>query len=59
MIKCYNCGKNNDDDANFCNKCGANLKDKAHQNCDECGYTMIGNPKFCMECGSKIKKNKK
>ncbi|MDX1799153.1 MAG: zinc ribbon domain-containing protein [Candidatus Lokiarchaeia archaeon] len=59
MIECYNCGKINDDDANFCNKCGVNLKDKKHQNCDECGYTIIGSPKFCTECGSKIRKNKK
>jgi uncharacterized membrane protein YvbJ len=58
MVDCHNCGMKNDEDANFCKKCGANLNDKKSQNCNECGYTMIGNPKFCGECGTKIKMNK-
>lgn len=54
MVECDNCGMKNDEDANFCKKCGANLKDKKSQNCNECGYTMIGNPKFCGECRTKL-----
>jgi|NGEPerStandDraft_6_1074524.scaffolds.fasta_scaffold39813_4 rRNA maturation endonuclease Nob1 len=26
MVRCENCGKENDKDAAFCEKCGANLK---------------------------------
>jgi hypothetical protein len=60
LIKCKNCGNENNKDAKFCQNCGTNLKgkiknDKISNDCSECGYTIIGNPKFCSKCGTKIK----
>ena len=50
-IVCPSCGEKNDSDAEFCDKCGANLK-KA---CPECGTTNDVDAEFCKKCGNKIK----
>lgn len=45
---CPSCGRPNDQDAKFCDDCGAAMS-KA---CPNCGATNDGDAKFCDNCGS-------
>lgn len=55
MIKCEKCGKENQDNAKFCNNCGAKIE--IHEDvyiCSKCGGEVRGKPRFCTNCGAKL-----
>ena len=63
MITCNECGRENDEEYNFCLGCGAELPDvdqNAQQSedsslrCPHCGADQPGNFKFCGSCGERI-----
>ena len=49
---CNQCGKENNEGAKFCEKCGAGLGESF---CPECGHTNHADAKFCKECGNDLK----
>jgi len=55
---CPECGTANADGAQFCNNCGAKLKEKekvfAPGECRECGAMNEINAKFCNACGTAL-----
>lgn len=50
-VACHACGKDNDSDAEFCKKCGANLSDRE---CGECGTKNDADAAFCKKCGASV-----
>lgn len=49
-MRCANCGSNNRDGANFCDRCAAPLDLK----CSNCGSTNRSGAKFCTQCGNSL-----
>ncbi len=49
-VKCPLCGHSNDQDAKFCNDCGAAIS----KTCTTCGSINDGDAKFCDGCGSRF-----
>ncbi len=69
MIKCMNCGRENEDSFEFCIDCGSPLKQvndrpvtltdvvdeqPAPQKCPNCGAEVPAGFKFCGSCGTKL-----
>ncbi len=64
MVKCPNCGNENDDGARFCDQCGATLAQAtpppatpAASNmvvCPSCGAENLPGTAFCEDCGAKL-----
>lgn len=57
MKTCNNCGAVvENDNLNFCTKCGAALVAKPNSNgskfCTKCGNARLGIEKFCTKCGN-------
>ena len=48
MKKCYYCGAEIDDDADFCTECGNELPDCT---CPQCGADVRDEDNFCQNCG--------
>lgn len=48
MKKCYYCGVEIDDDADFCTECGNELPDCT---CPQCGADVRDDDNFCQNCG--------
>lgn len=52
-MKCEKCNNTLAEDAKFCNKCGAEVKEqKIH--CEKCNHTLSKDDKFCEKCGEKV-----
>lgn len=49
--KCPQCGELNDEDSQFCKKCGKQLIAK----CPKCGKAIDADDIFCKGCGTKLK----
>ena len=49
-LDCPSCGHTNDQDARYCDECGAAMR-KA---CPSCGEQNDGDAKFCNSCGSRL-----
>lgn len=49
-IACPACGHPNDEDAKFCDDCGASIS----MSCRNCGAVNKGDAKFCDDCGSRF-----
>lgn len=47
---CSKCGENNYDGVNFCQDCGAMLKDFTHVFCEICGTKNPVENEVCSEC---------
>jgi len=64
VITCDECGRENDDEYNFCLGCGAELEDvevmddktpdTSNVRCPHCGAEQPGDFKFCGSCGERI-----
>ena len=52
--ECPNCHSYCDEDSDFCNKCGTNLKQK--NICSSCGQEYAEEDLFCKKCGNKLQK---
>ena len=50
VMVCSKCGEINQDDVNFCQDCGAMLKDFTHVFCEICGEKNPVENKICSEC---------
>ena len=48
MKKCYFCGHEIEDDADFCTECGNELPDST---CPQCGADVDDNDNYCQNCG--------
>ena len=48
MKKCYYCGQEIEDNADFCTKCGNELPDST---CPQCGADVDDNDNYCQNCG--------
>jgi hypothetical protein len=53
LIKCPECGANNDDNYNFCKSCGKKLV--KYNFCQECGHKNVDTARFCENCGMNLK----
>lgn len=53
LISCPECGEKFTPDNNFCNKCGAKLKD-SKKKCPTCLFENASGSNFCSKCGTKI-----
>jgi len=51
---CYYCKKVNEENAMFCEECGARLGEPPREYCKSCGTMNQPNMKFCGECGTKL-----
>ena len=52
---CENCGTYMPDDAKFCSKCGADLKEKpSAMFCTNCGSQLADGARFCTNCGAVV-----
>jgi predicted amidophosphoribosyltransferase len=49
-MKCPRCRAQNDEDARFCEDCGAQLK----RACPSCGQPVTAGKKFCRSCGAPL-----
>ncbi len=52
LIKCPQCGADNEENYNFCQSCGEKLE--SNNNCPECGVENDENAKFCVSCGASL-----
>lgn len=50
MMRCVACGFENDEDAEFCESCGADLA----RACANCGTALKPGSKFCKKCGTRV-----
>jgi ribosomal protein L40E len=48
---CPECGKNNSNNAKFCNGCGRSFVDNSDIYCPKCGEKNSRNSRFCQGCG--------
>jgi len=48
-MKCPQCGKDNPENAKFCNECGSTFPVDIH--CSQCGHVNPQGSKYCNECG--------
>ena len=53
MTFCHNCGKENNDETNFCIYCGVKLINKSIK-CLNCGKMNEPNSNFCINCGNNL-----
>ena len=53
LIKCPECGANNEDNYNFCKSCGEKLV--KYKFCPECSHKNISTARFCENCGTNLK----
>lgn len=53
LIKCPECGANNEDNYNFCKSCGKKLIN--YKFCPECSHKNVDNARFCENCGTSLK----
>lgn len=54
---CPYCGKEINEEVDFCTKCNTNLKsihDTSEYSCDKCGASAPADAKFCSNCGEKF-----
>jgi ribosomal protein L40E len=51
LILCSKCNHENEDDALFCDECGASLKIQAPRYCARCNTENSTDAKFCDKCG--------
>ncbi len=51
---CPECGKNNSNNAKFCNGCGRSFVDNSDMYCPKCGEKNSINSKFCHSCGTEL-----
>ena len=49
-MKCFNCGTENDADAEFCESCGNALR----RVCAQCGSPLKPGARFCKKCGTPV-----
>lgn len=54
MNTCPSCGQGLEDDARFCNHCGAALSPSAPQFCSNCGQKLNPDTAFCPNCGTAV-----
>lgn len=52
LIKCPECGSNNDDNYNFCKSCGKKLV--KYKFCPECAHKNVDTARFCENCGMSL-----
>jgi hypothetical protein len=56
LIKCPQCGADNEENSNFCELCGEKLK-STYEFCPECGKENDESSKFCISCGASLQKS--
>lgn len=60
MKICPSCGKSMEDDARFCENCGAALPDETQQAalfCFNCGQMLMADAMFCPYCGTAVRES--
>lgn len=57
MVRCQECGTENENGSKYCQECGCELKDKSKYAaiCTECGMENPENAKHCTNCGASLK----
>lgn len=61
MIQCKNCGKELQDGAQFCGKCGAKVEADVQAPkgfCSKCGAPLKPDNTFCTKCGAPVKRDR-
>jgi hypothetical protein len=56
LIKCPQCGADNEENYNFCESCGGKLESN-YEFCPECGKDNTDDAKFCINCGVSLEKS--